>query len=331
MTSAGTKKNIKTGKSGIIGKRTINGKPFFSNMRNFNSKEVARAVVIYLKKQDKSIKVRSVLKKNGVYLYYDELSFEKIKNSFLKEPTIDEIKELKITPTKKTTQSEKTISSKKTTPSKNSINKTPTIDRKHDQKSKKNVGRHSKPPKSQQKQQGKRQNKKDQRNKENKENDNSNNIFHKSHNFPNYLLSRLSKESRGYLRIGLLEIEKAPKKKLYKIVEKLRADQILFDLSFDKEKPIVDFMNDLSNLVNNRIVRYEEEEADKFIQKFIRDPMGTGKFDKILKKMEKKGLDEVSYLIFKTIKGKAKKFPRSESILIRNIKKAIKEKIQLDS
>jgi hypothetical protein len=150
--------------------------------------------------------------------------------------------------------------------------------------------------------------------------------YERPESIPEYLLTRLSKDARIFMKIGILEIERTSKKKLEYAIGLLRAEQVKYDITFEKDRGVIDYINHISKLMNERVQKYQEEECQGFIQKEIIGPMEKGKFNKYLSDLNRKGIDETGYLISKSLKGKLKNYPYTEAHLVKHIKKLIEER-----
>jgi hypothetical protein len=141
--------------------------------------------------------------------------------------------------------------------------------------------------------------------------------------FPAYLLSRLSKDAQNLMKMGILRIHKTQRKELEKYIGLLSSEQVKFDNKYEKEQEILMYLRDLIKIYEKRLSKAKNEEAEIFINKNIINK--REKFTKYLNLIDR-GVDEVSYLIFKSIKGKSKKYPLSEKHLIKKIKDVIEKK-----
>lgn len=310
--SESSKKSLKNstkprkGSSSVPEKRSFNKQYYYTDFREYHSKEETKIVISFLKKKIKTIKVRSVSKNSSIYLYFDEEGFNQIKNGNINLPTIEQIPQNKDKELKKT----KDISQ---------------IELNSQVQVQKQLQKH--PKKGNQKRPQKEMNKQSQKQSLNQNiKKQMEDFLINSSKFPPYLLTRLSKEAQSLMKIRLLDIEKLPRKKLERCIDVLRAEQVKYDITFDKEKDIIDYMNNLSKLMNLHVQKYMERESEEFIQNFIIESLKEGKFDKHLAKIEKKGIDEVSYLIFKALKGKAKKYPFTETHLIKKIHSVLEKR-----
>ncbi|MHA1339822.1 MAG: hypothetical protein ACTSRZ_06730 [Promethearchaeota archaeon] len=291
-----------------IHKRRFKGEDFYANLElGFQTKEEARIYLQYLKKKNKNVKGRVLEKRlskdNGstkFFIYFDEISFKNIENGTLELPDISEIGELvKENKDVVSTNRERNLKKKKPISSENKSRKTKKLKKTR--------------PKNESKTKTKDSNSAFVYQEPDRYYDTINDV-------PAYLLGRMSKEAQDVVKMGILKIQNLPKKKLEKYIELLRAQQVNYDIRIKKEKEIIGFMEDLAKAMDERLHQIYEQEANDFIQKNIIEPLNNGKFDKKISKIKKLGIDEVSYLIFKSLKGSIKKYPFSETNLIKKIK-----------
>jgi hypothetical protein len=331
----------------------------------YTSKEEAKLVIDNIKKIDKSISARVVEKKDKdglksqIFIYFDEDAHNKISSGVLKIPKVDTIlsqkQENKITSSSGSNQEKIDTDQKRKKPIKNQqpdVNtiKQPPIEKDKSVgkqalvdgvkgKSGESIGESKKSQKSldqsfsskpaqaskkrveSQKSQPPPQNSAEP----NKKEEEPEKFFKSMDEVPGYLLSRVSKDAQKIMRMGILQIQKEPKKNLEYMINTLRSAQINYDVRVQKEKEITSFMNDLCMKMNERVIEYQNQESDIFIKKIVIEPMNKGKFSKFTNQLQSKGIDEVSYLIFKKIKGKAKKYPFTETLLVKRIKQILEQ------
>jgi len=266
--------------------RRFNKQIFLTNSIDYLDKEIARKLVLFLKRSDRSIKAR-IIQNSGVFIYYDEETFGRIQNGQIVIPDIEEIKNLKIEkkpPKKKSIKREKSAATAKSASLKNISNTSEIQNTSESKQQEATIGEIS---------------------------------------FPNYLLSRMSKDGRSLIKIGLLEIERTPKKKLENYIDILHAEKVKYDSSFEKEREIINYINKLTQIMSKRLTEYLEEEAEVFLDNYILIPLKNGKFNKFLKKSRDES--EITNLIFKSLRNKIRKFPLSENVLIKRIKNILQE------
>jgi len=124
--------------------------------------------------------------------------------------------------------------------------------------------------------------------------------------------------------MGVLRTHNTHRKNLERNIELLSAEQVKFDGKFEKEQKILNYMRELIKIYETKLSEAKNKEAETFINKNIITK--REKFTKYLKLIDKKGIDEVSYLLFKSLKGKSKKYPLSENHLIKKIKDVIQKR-----
>ena len=79
-------------------------------------------------------------------------------------------------------------------------------------------------------------------------------------------------------------------------------------------------------MIEKRVREYEEQEAEIFMRINIIAPINRGEFKKQLSKLDKKGIDEVAYLIFRKLSSRTiRKYPYSESRLQNQIRSFLTE------
>ncbi|MHA1872294.1 MAG: hypothetical protein ACTSXF_15240, partial [Promethearchaeota archaeon] len=334
----------------ISPKRTYNQQSFYTNFQIYAQAEDARIIVKALKLLRKETKARIVNKKNvGALIYFDEDTFNLIKNKELNVPNIEEankiIEELKTTKKGRAKKSSraKAKPKPKAKPKEKATARTTTVKglkkstqkkidkgikkKKIEEGAAKSSARSAKRDKSKSKLVvSDAQKEKKLESQYPKFDPNIPETFMDYYyEIPKYLLARVSPEANKIMAMRLLEIEKIGRKKLDKYIEILRSEQIKYDITFEKEKRIIDYMITLSKFLENKRNQLAELEAQKFYENYLITPLKNGKFAKQLSLIDLKGIDEVAYLIFKKIKGKLKKYPFSETILLRKIKEIIKE------
>ncbi len=149
-------------------------------------------------------------------------------------------------------------------------------------------------------------------------------ILERQERLPQFLMKRLSKKASSILHKSVIEITQSPKKDLEIQLDLIRSEQVKFDIRYEHEKDMLNYINRVARIIEKRIRDYEEREAEIFIKLFIAAPIKTGEFKKQLSKLEKKGYDEVAYLIFRKLSSRTKrKYPHSESRLITQIRNYI--------
>lgn len=304
-------------KEGNYKKKIVENKNYFADMNMiFSSKEEAKVIIDALKKKDKQISARVVEKKDNdgknsqVFIFFDEETHKKILTGTLTismpkaETTVNKEIATQESVNKKTkkTRSEKissdatTSASRSTNPSSNKKDSMPKIQEEQPRISE-SVKKEAEPER----------------------------YFKSLDEVPAYLLSRVSREAQKIMKMGILQIQKEPKKNLEYMINTLRAAQVNYDIRVQKEKEIIGFMNELCQKMNDRVLEYNNQEGDIFFKKYVIEPMNKGKFAKITNQIQNKGIDEVAYLIFKKLGGKAKKYPFTETLLIKKIKQTLEE------
>ena len=146
-------------------------------------------------------------------------------------------------------------------------------------------------------------------------------ILERQERLPGFLMKRLSKKATSILQNSVLKSHKTSKRELEQQLDILRSEQVKFDVRFEHEREMLDFINRVARMIEKRVREYEEQEAEIFMRINIIAPINRGEFKKQLSKLEKKGTDEVSYLIFKKLSSRTKrKYPYSESRLQNQIR-----------
>jgi hypothetical protein len=150
-------------------------------------------------------------------------------------------------------------------------------------------------------------------------------ILESQERLPNFLMKRLSKRANSIIQRSVLETHKASKKDLVQDLNILRSEQVKYDIRYEHEKEMLDYMNRVARNIEQRIREYEEQEAEVFMRINVIAPINRGEFKRQLSKLESKGNDEVAYLIFKKLSSRTKrKYPYSESQLISQISTFLK-------
>ncbi|MBD3351507.1 MAG: hypothetical protein GF364_08470 [Candidatus Lokiarchaeota archaeon] len=280
--------------------RHFNKKLYIADLElKFDNKDDARNLMHFLKDKDSDVRAR-VVKRNGtIYIYFRKDTHDKIQSGELTLPPetkIDEFAEKK--KSKRRSKRKSSRKPKKTGKKKSRKKKTKGKKSKKREKSKRTTV------------------------------ETPERYYETIKDVPSYLMDRVDRDVQRIMKLGVLEIERMPKKVLQDSVDLLRAAQINYDIRIQKEKEIIEFMNETAQAMQDRVVRYQEDEAKDYIQKYVREPMGKGKFDKYLETLEDKGLDEVSYLVFKKIGRKTKKYPFGDTHLIKKIKDVIEKRIK---
>lgn len=268
--------------------RTFNNQRYLSDLKKYDSKLEAKAVVSAVKSSNTEVKARVIQRKDGVFIFFDEKSFYAIQSgeikihiqTGIKKQDLNQQKQLKSINLKN--QIEKPV-------------KTP--------KDKKKILLNEKKLPNQ---------------------SISKTSLRIQPTFPAYLLSRLSKDAQNLLKMGILRIHKTHRKDLEKNISLLSAEQVKFDNKYEKEQEILIHLRELIKIYEKRLTEAKNEEAEIFINKNIISK--REKFTKYINLINNKGVDEVSYLIFKSLKGKSKKYPLSENHLIKKIKDVIEKK-----
>ena len=146
-------------------------------------------------------------------------------------------------------------------------------------------------------------------------------ILERQERLPQFLMKRLSKKANSILHKSVLEINYLSKKDLENHLDTLRSEQVKFDIRYEHEKDMLNYINRVARIIEKRIREYEEQEAEVFLKLNIIAPIKRGEFKKQISKLEKKGYDGVSYMIFKKLSSRVKrKYPYSESRLLDQIR-----------
>lgn len=289
-------------------KRRFSKQDFFTDLRiKYETKKDARKVMEYLKTIEPSVRARVVKRKGrsedtgGIFLYVDSDTHEKIKSG-----VIDLVKAG--TAREELQDKQKLKSKRKSSRSK--------------RKSKKRAQSGKKKKRGSAKRTTKTKGKK-QTDKKPKTPDR---YFETINDVPQYLLDRVSSDAQSIMKMGVLSIDGLSKKKVQKYIDILRAEQIKYDITFQKEKEIIDFMNEMALALNEKLQEYQEQEAEEYMSKYYYEYLEKGKFDKYLAQIDSKGIDEVAYLIFKKMGWKTRKYPFKDNHLIKNIKKKLEQR-----
>lgn len=268
--------------------RTFNNQRYISDLKKYDSKLEAKAVVSAVKSSNIEVKARVIHRKDGIFVFFDEKTFYAIQSGEIKIQNQTGIKKH---------ESHQQIQLK-------SINL---------------KSRTEKPVKIP------RDKKKILLNEKKLPNQSRNkSSLRIQPTFPAYLLSRFSKDAQNLMKMGILRIYKTHRKDLEKNIGILSAEQVKFDNKYEKEQEILIYLRELIKIYEKRLSEEKLSESEIFISKNIITK--REKFTKYLNLIDNKGIDEVSYLIFKSLKGKSKKYPLSENHLIKKIKDVIEKK-----
>jgi hypothetical protein len=151
-------------------------------------------------------------------------------------------------------------------------------------------------------------------------------ILERQEKLPDFLMKRLSKKAISILQKSVLKSHKTSKKELENHLDILRSEQVKFDIRFEHERQMLDFINRVARMIEKRVREYEEQEAEIFLRINIIAPINRGDFKKQLSKIGNKGIDEVAYLIFKKLSSRTKKkYPYSDSRLQSQIRNFLTE------
>jgi len=146
-------------------------------------------------------------------------------------------------------------------------------------------------------------------------------ILERQERLPGFLMKRLSKKATSILQKSILTTHKTSKKELEQQLDIIRSEQVKFDVRFEHEKEMIDYINRVAKIIEGRVREYEEQEAEIFIRINIIAPINRGEFKKQISKLDKKSSDEVAYLIFKKLSSRSRrKYPYSESRLLSQIR-----------
>jgi hypothetical protein len=144
--------------------------------------------------------------------------------------------------------------------------------------------------------------------------------------FPQYLLNRMSKHAQRSLNIGALEINRMSCSDLENCVDHLSGARILYDEFYENEKEILDTIETKVSYINRQIEVLREKEGEILFRQYLIEPLAKGKFDKILKNLESKGVDECAWEILKKIGRKINKIPLSEFVIRKKLIAFLHEK-----
>lgn len=145
-------------------------------------------------------------------------------------------------------------------------------------------------------------------------------ILERQERLPGFLMNRLSKKAITILQKSVLEAQKTSKKDLEQELDVIRSEQVKFDIRYEHEKEMLDYINRVAKIIEQRIREYADQESEIFLKTNVLVPLKRGDFQKQLSKLEKMGVDEVAYLIFRKLGRKAKKYPYKENHLIGQIR-----------
>ncbi|MHA1110645.1 MAG: hypothetical protein ACTSRE_06050 [Promethearchaeota archaeon] len=146
-------------------------------------------------------------------------------------------------------------------------------------------------------------------------------ILERQERLPGFLMKRLSKKATSILQKSILTTHKTSKKELEQQLDIIRSEQVKFDVRFEHEKEMIDYINRVAKTIEGCVREYEEQEAEIFVRISIIAPINRGEFKKQISKLDKKGSDEVAYLIFKKLSSRTRrKYPYSESRLLSQIR-----------
>ncbi len=269
--------------------RTFNNQRYISDLKKYDSKLEAKAVVSAIKSSNTEVKARVIQRKDGVFIFFDEKTFSAIQSGEIKIQNQTGIKKH---------ESHQQIQLKSI------ILKSLTEKPVKIPRDKKKILLNEKKIPNQ------------SRNKSS---------LRIQPTFPVYLLSRFSKDAQNLMKMGILRIHKTHRKDLEKNIGILSAEQVKFDNKYEKEQKILMYLRELIKIYEKRLLEAKNEEAEIFLNKNIITK--REKFTKYLNLIDNKGLDEVCYLIFKSLKVKSKKkYPLSENHLIKKIKDVIEKK-----
>ncbi len=108
-------------------------------------------------------------------------------------------------------------------------------------------------------------------------------ILEKNSGFPSYLLERMTKTGREAIKMGVLEINKLDIKNLKKYLDALANSRMFYDGSYESEREIVEYIDKKVRYMSKVLEQMHNQEAEKYIQKYVKDKIKEGKFDKIVK------------------------------------------------
>ncbi|MBN2154418.1 MAG: hypothetical protein JW776_00055 [Candidatus Lokiarchaeota archaeon] len=137
---------------------------------------------------------------------------------------------------------------------------------------------------------------------------------------PQFLMNRLSKKASSILQKSVLEIQKSSKKDLEQELDIIRSEQVKFDIRYEHEKEMLNYINRMAKVIENRIREYADQESEIFMKANVIQPIKRGEFQKQLSKLEKKGVDQVAYLIYKKLGRKTNRYPYKQNHLIDRIR-----------
>lgn len=266
--------------------RTFNNQRYISDLKKYDSKLEAKAVVSAVKSSNTEVKARVIQRKDGIFIFFDEKTFYAIQSGEIK---------INIQTGINKNESHQQVQ-KKSRKLKNQTEKPIKIPKIHT-----NISLNEKKITNQ---------------------SSGKSSLKIQPIFPAYLLSRLSKDAQNLMKMGILRIHKTHRKDLEKNIGLLSAEQVKFDNKYDKEQEILIHLRELIKIYEKRLSEAKIFEAETFINKNI--IIKREKFTKYLNLIDNKGIDEVSYLIFKSIKKK--KYPLSENHLIKKIKDIIQQR-----
>ncbi|GAB4312941.1 MAG: hypothetical protein Kow0069_13860 [Promethearchaeota archaeon] len=139
---------------------------------------------------------------------------------------------------------------------------------------------------------------------------------------PAYLVERMTKAGKKYLKMGLRAMRKQSPEKIHKILDVLAAEKIKYDPTFEKERKFLRFLDGLLSELSATMEAKLEAAAIEWFRTNVEVPLSEGKFDQFVEKFSRYyGAQEVAVEIHDSIGARVRrKYPFPETHLIRQIR-----------
>ncbi len=145
--------------------------------------------------------------------------------------------------------------------------------------------------------------------------------------FPTYLLERMNSKAREAMNMGLLEINKLEIKDLKKYTEALATSRMFYNGKYENESRIIEYIDKKVRYMSNRLEELHDQEAEKYINKYVTQKIRNGKYDKIISKLDEgKNVDDVAWEITDNVGWWGRrKIPLNDYALSKRIAEILRE------
>ena len=137
----------------------------------------------------------------------------------------------------------------------------------------------------------------------------------------------MNSKAREAMNMGLLEINKLEIKDLKKYTEALATSRMFYNGKYENESRIIEYIDKKVRYMSNRLEELHDQEAEKYINKYVTQKIRNGKYDKIISKLDEgKNVDDVAWEITDNVGWWGRrKIPLNDYALSKRIAEILRE------